>query len=296
MKIIKKCLINYFKSLKYYLPAIGLLTIGLLIGIAGFLNKARNNVDSLINVMDKSVSESSTMNLGLFKDTVVAEFKNLPWKNIWEVLGTMFSKTFLESTITKGVLAVIGNDAYTEEITNEVNGAASSLSQGFVVFAVWSVIGILASYFYLKILIKKDLKMKVAFKKMILVIVLNYVLNISLVALATFLLGLFPLGAIITMIVTIFVNQAVALLEAYLSRTQESIRFKKIYTFKNINLLTLGSIIIALITVLAVSIFILISNQTIGMILSIPLYFILLAVISLNAYSYIKDYYSDLRP
>ena len=295
MKIVKKCIMNFLYAFKYYIPSIGLISIGLLIGIAGFLNLAKDNVNTLINVMEKSLDESSTMNLSNFKDTVISEFKNLPWNNMWQVLGTLFSKTFLENTLAKGVLAVIGSDAYNEEVSGNVANAAQSISQGFTSFSVWFSIGILASYIYIKISVKKDLKMKVPFKKTILVIILNYILNITLVALATYLLGLAPIGSLLTLIIMIFINQGIALLEAYLSRSQESIKFKKVFTFKNVSLLTLGSVIISIFTLIYCILLIGLSNQTIGLILSLPLYFILISVINFNAFSYIKDYYSDLR-
>jgi hypothetical protein len=214
---------------------------------------------------------------------------------MWQVLGTFFSKTFLENTLAKGVLAVIGSDAYNEEVSGNVANAAQSISQGFTSFSVWFSIGILASYIYIKISVKKDLKMKVPFKKTILVIILNYILNITLVALATYLLGLAPIGSLLTLIIMIFINQGIALLEAYLSRSQESIKFKKVFTFKNVSLLTLGSVIISIFTLIYCILLIGLSNQTIGLILSLPLYFILISVINFNAFSYIKDYYSDLR-
>ena len=295
MKIVKKCIMNFLYAFKYYIPSIGLISIGLLIGIAGFLNLAKDNVNTLINVIEKSLDESSTMNLSNFKDTVISEFKNLPWNNMWQVLGTLFSKTFLENTLAKGVLAVIGSDAYNEEVSGNVANAAQSISQGFASFSVWFSIGILASYIYIKIFVKKDLKMKVPFKKTILVIILNYILNITLVALATYLLGLAPIGSLLTLIIMIFINQGIALLEAYLSRSQESIKFKKVFTFKNVSLLTLGSVIISIFTLIYCILLIGLSNQTIGLILSLPLYFILISVINFNAFSYIKDYYSDLR-
>ncbi len=295
MKIVKKCIMNFLYAFKYYIPSIGLISIGLLIGIAGFLNLAKDNVNTLINVMEKSLDESSTMNLSNFKDTVISEFKNLPWNNMWQVLGTLFSKTFLENTLAKGVLAVIGSDAYNEDVSGNVANAAQSISQGFTSFSVWFSIGILASYIYIKISVKKDLKMKVPFKKTILVIILNYILNITLVALATYLLGLAPIGSLLTLIIMIFINQGIALLEAYLSRSQESIKFKKVFTFKNVSLLTLGSVIISIFTLIYCILLIGLSNQTIGLILSLPLYFILISVINFNAFSYIKDYYSDLR-
>ena len=295
MKIVKKCIMNFLYAFKYYIPSIGLISIGLLIGIAGFLNLAKDNVNTLINVMEKSLDESSTMNLSNFKDTVIFEFKNLPWNNMWQVLGTLFSKTFLENTLAKGVLAVIGSDAYNEEVSGNVANAAQSISQGFTSFSVWFSIGILASYIYIKISVKKDLKMKVPFKKTILVIILNYILNITLVALATYLLGLAPIGSLLTLIIMIFINQGIALLEAYLSRSQESIKFKKVFTFKNVSLLTLGSVIISIFTLIYCILLIGLSNQTIGLILSLPLYFILISVINFNAFSYIKDYYFDLR-
>jgi membrane glycosyltransferase len=140
-----------------------------------------------------------------------------------------------------------------------------------------------------------DLKMKVSLKKNIIVIIVNYILNITLVALATYLIGLFPLGTLITLIIILLINQALALFKAYLSRTQDSLKFKKIFNFKNVLLLTIGTILMLAVYIVILIVLIKLSNEVVGFILSIPLLFILSSVINLNAYSYVRDYYSDLR-
>ncbi|MCR5786869.1 MAG: hypothetical protein K6G28_04140 [Acholeplasmatales bacterium] len=293
--IVKKCILNFLKSLRHYLPAVALLTIGLLIGIAGFINVARHDVNTLLDLVDSSVAEGTSLNVSAFKTTVVDEFKNLPWNNFWEAINQLFSRAFLENTISKAVIHVIGEDKYTTAVSNSVGNVAESITKGFVTLFVWGSIGILASYIYSKIMVKQDLKMKVPFKKTIVVVIVSYVLNITLVALATWLIGLFPIGTLLTLLFMVFMNQALALFKAYLSRTQDSLKFKKIFTFKNISLLTLGTICMLIILIIMLVILIGISNQVVGLILALPLYFILSAVIGLNAYSYVKDYYSDLR-
>lgn len=293
--IVKKCVFNYIKCMRHYLAAIALLCIGLLIGIAGFINVSRDNVNSLIDLIDSSVSNSGALNISAFKNTIIAEFRNLPWNNIWQALGQLFTRTFFENTISKAVIEVIGQERYTEAISSGVGNAALSISKGLVYLFIWASVGIILSYIYCKVMVSFDLKMKVSLKKNIIVIIVNYILNITLVALATYLIGLFPLGTLITLIIILLINQALALFKAYLSRTQDSLKFKKIFNFKNVLLLTIGTILMLALYIVILLALIKLSNEVVGFILSLPLLFILSSVINLNAYSYVRDYYSDLR-
>lgn len=291
--IIKKCLLNFIHSMKYYLPTFAILCIGLFIGVASFINKTENNLNALAQIIDSKITSTDSFNISAFKNTILDEFKNLPWNNFWSVLKTLFSKSFLSNALKNALVSVIGETNYTEDLASSLDTTTSSLINGFISFACIFLFGLLVAYFYSKIKIKSELKMKVTLSKLLVVSIINYLLNISLVALVTYLLGLFPIGAFLTMIITLFINQGIALFEAYLSRSQKSITFKQIFTFKNISYLVLGTLLITLILSIISAIIVTLTNQTIGIILIIPLYFILISVISLNAYSFVKDYYKD---
>ena len=293
--IIKKCLKNFLNSMKYYLPSLAILLICILIGVSSFIKKSGNDINNLITLLDSELTNAENFNVSAFKNSIMASFKNLPWNNFWQTITTLFSHDFLVNSIKNALLSVLNVSELSTEMTSSIETAANSITLSVISFTLWFVLGILICYFYTRIMVKKDLKMNMTLKRIIFVIIINYIINISFVALITYLIGLLPIGAILTVILTLFINQGISLFEAYLSREQKSINFKKIFTFKNISYLVLGTLIISFILILVSGIIVGITNQTIGLILSIPLYFLLLSVISFNAYSYVKDYYKDLR-
>lgn len=292
--IIKKCIINYLKSLKYYLPGLGIILIFLSIGVANILKNASTNLNTLYSILENNVSDSSSININSFKNIFIDEFKNLPWNNIWQLISIVFSPSFLNNIVTKIVISFIGENNYTNEISSDTENIVNNFSNSLNFCIIMFIIGILIAYFYIRMGTKKDLKNKTNLKRIILSIIINFILNITLISFMTYLLGVLPIGALLTLIFTLFINEALSLFDAYLLKDDDSLTFKQVFTFKNISYLVLGSVIITLISTLIGSILFAITNQTIGFIFNIPLYFILISVISLNAYSYIKDY--NLKP
>lgn len=288
--IIKKCIINYLKSLKYYLPSLGIILIFLSIGVANILKNASSNLNTLYSILENNVSDSSSININSFKNIFIDEFKNLPWNNIWQLISIVFSPSFLNNIVTKIVISFIGEDNYTNEIASDTQNIVNNFSNSLLFCIIMFIIGILIAYFYIRIGTKKDLKKKASLKRLILSIIINFILNITLISFMTYLLGVLPIGALLTLIFTLFINEALSLFDAYLLKDDDSLTFKNVFTFKNISYLILGSLIITIISTVIGSILFAITNQTIGFIFNIPLYFILISVISLNAYSYIKDY------
>ncbi len=292
--IIKKCIINFFKSLKYYLPGLGIILIFLSIGIANILKNASSNLNTLYSILENNVSDSSSININSFKNIFIDEFKNLPWNNIWQLISIVFSPSFLNNIVTKIVISFIGEDNYTNEISSDTENIVNTFSNSLTFCIIMFIIGIIIAYFYIRMGTKKELKNKANLKRIILSIIINFILNITLISFMTYLLGVLPIGALLTLILTLFINEALSLFDAYLLKDNDSLTFKQVFTFKNISYLVLGGVIITIISTFIGSILFAITNQTIGFIFNIPLYFILISVISLNAYSYIKDF--NLKP
>ncbi len=292
--IIKKCILNYLKSLKYYLPSLGIILIFLSIGVANILKNASSNLNTLYSILENSVSDSSSININSFKNIFIDEFKNLPWNNIWQLISIVFSPSFLNNIVTKIVISFIGEDNYTNEISSDTENIVNSFSNSLTFCIIMFIIGIIIAYFYIRMGTKKELKNKANLKRIILSIIINFILNITLISFMTYLLGVLPIGALLTLILTLFINEALSLFDAYLLKDDDSLTFKQVFTLKNISYLVIGSLIITIISTFIGSILFAITNQTIGFIFNIPLYFILISVISLNAYSYIKDF--NLKP
>ncbi len=292
--IIKKCIINYLKSLKYYLPGLGIILIFLSIGVANILKNASSNLNTLYSILENNVSDSSSININSFKNIFIDEFKNLPWNNIWQLISIVFSPSFLNNIVTKIVISFIGEDNYTNEISSDTENIVNTFSNSLTFCIIMFIIGIIIAYFYIRMGTKKELKNKANLKRIILSIIINFILNITLISFMTYLLGVLPIGAILTLLFTLFINEALSLFDAYLLKDDDSLTFKQVFTLKNISYLVIGSLIITIISTFIGSILFAITNQTIGFIFNIPLYFILISVISLNAYSYIKDF--NLNP
>lgn len=285
--IIKNSIKNYIKSLKYFLPALSIILILLFIGLSKAFKQAYDDINNLLNMLDNSNNQIS---FNTFRESIFDEFQTLDWSNFWTLIKELFSPQFLNNLITKVVILLIGEDNYSSSIADETTSLVTTLSNGLILCILLFLIGIIISYFYISIHIKKDLNVKLPLKTIILITIINFIINATLVALITYLLGILPIGAVLAFIITIFINQAIFLFDAYISRDDKTIKFREIFNLKNISSLVIGTIIISLLSSFLVYLSVLLTNQTFAFIFTIPLYIILINVIKLNAYNYVLNY------
>lgn len=285
--IIKNSIKNYIKSLKYFLPALSIILILLFIGLSKAFKQTYDDINKLLNMLDNSNNQIS---FNTFREAIFDEFKALDWSNFWVLIKELFSPQFLNNLITKVVILFIGEENYSSSIADETSSLVTTLSNGLILCILLFLIGIIISYFYISIHIKKDLNVKLPLKIIVIITIVNFIINATLVALITYLLGILPIGAALAFIITIFINQAIFLFDAYISRDDKTIKFREIFNLKNISSLVIGTIIISLISSFLVYLSVLLTNQTFAFIFTIPLYIILINVIKLNAYNYVLNY------
>ena len=285
--IIKNSIKNYIKSLKYFLPALSIILILLFIGLSKAFKQTYDDINKLLNMLDNSNNQIS---FNTFRESIFDEFQTLNWSNFWTLIKELFSPQFLNNIITKVVILLIGEDNYSSSIADETTSLVTTLSNGLILCILLFLIGIIISYFYISIHIKKDLNVKLPLKTIILITIINFIINATLVALITYLLGILPIGAALAFIITIFINQTIFLFDAYISRDYKTIKFREIFNLKNISSLVIGTIIISLLSSFLIYLSVLLTNQSFAFIFTIPLYIILINVIKLNAYNYVLNY------
>lgn len=285
--IIRNSIKNYIKSLKYFLPALSIILILLFIGLSKAFKQTYDDINKLLNMLDNSNNQIS---FNTFREAIFDEFKALDWSNFWVLIKELFSPQFLNNLITKVVILFIGEENYSSSIADETSSLVTTLSNGLILCILLFLIGIIISYFYISIHIKKDLNVKLPLKIIVIITIVNFIINATLVALITYLLGILPIGAALAFIITIFINQAIFLFDAYISCDDKTIKFREIFNLKNISSLVIGTIIISLLSSFLVYLSVLLTNQTFAFIFTIPLYIILINVIKLNAYNYVLNY------
>ena len=285
--IIKNSIKNYIKSLKYFLPALSIILILLFIGLSKAFKQTYDDINKLLNMLDNSNNQIS---FNTFRKAIFDEFQTLDWSNFWTLIKELFSPQFLNNIITKVVILFIGEENYSSSIADETTSLVTTLSNGLILCILLFLIGIIISYFYISIHIKKDLNVKLPLKIIVIITIVNFIINATLVALITYLLGILPIGAVLAFIITIFINQTIFLFDAYISRDYKTIKFREIFNLKNISSLVIGTIIISLLSSFLVYLSVLLTNQTFAFIFTIPLYIILINVIKLNAYNYVLNY------
>lgn len=285
--IIRNSIKNYIKSLKYFLPALSIILILLFIGLSKAFKQTYDDINKLLNMLDNSNNQIS---FNTFKEAIFDEFKALDWSDFWVLIKELFSPQFLNNLITKVVILFIGEENYSSSIADETSSLVTTLSNCLILCILLFLIGIIISYFYISIHIKKDLNVKLPLKIIVIITIVNFIINATLVALITYLLGILPIGAALAFIITIFINQAIFLFDAYISRDDKTIKFREIFNLKNISSLVIGTIIISLLSSFLVYLSVLLTNQTFAFIFTIPLYIILINVIKLNAYNYVLNY------
>ena len=164
--IIKNSIKNYIKSLKYFLPALSIILILLFIGLSKAFKQAYDDINKLLNMLDNSNNQIS---FNTFRESIFDEFKALDWSNFWVLIKELFSPQFLNNLITKVVILLIGEDNYSSSIADETSSLVTTLSNGLILCILLFLIGIIISYFYISIHIKKDLNVKLPLKIIVII-------------------------------------------------------------------------------------------------------------------------------
>lgn len=290
--MIKRSLKNYLVCLKYILIPLGTLFLGLIIGLSLFVPIAGTALNELITETKAVLDEVSVEPQALFSQIYESALE-LDWSNPARALITVVSPEWLEEALHGGIAAVFGGDeaisSYTAQITSSVDSAAVSVQAGFSTLISFAALGILAGYFILKFMIRKEIASRSVWKVLLAGIV-NFLVVSALTVLSVWLASLWAFSLIFTVIAIFLAVGGMALVEAYVIHGLNKVKFKEVFTLKNVFLLAVSNLILFLIWLAVTALITFLLNAIAGIIIGLTLFELTSIVINMNAEAYVKDY------
>lgn len=290
--MIKRSLKNYLVCLKYVLIPLGTLFLGLLIGLSIFIPVAGSALHSLVEEV-KTVLEEVSVEPQALINRIVESVLALDWSNPAQAVLKMMSSDWIEGTLQSGVVELFGGEndltVHATQISSAMDGASASVLNGFVSLIIFAFLGIVAGYFVLRFQIRKQIASR-AFWKVFLAAAVEFLTGTALTALSVWLASLWTFSLIFTFIISVLAMGGLTLAEAYVIQGLGKVKFKEVFTLKNVLLLILSNLIIFFIWAAITALITYCINKIAGIIIGLVLLELTSIVISLNAEAYVKDY------
>lgn len=279
---------NFFKSLKYFFTPLGTMFLGMMIGFSILLPGIVSSVSSLIDGVNKLYANIN-LDFDVLLSNVLDEVNALDWNNVSASLHTLLSAAWLKDMVTQALSTIIGADFATlqAETTVIMNAFTGQVTTSIVAFIAFWILGFLAGFFLIKVLIRRDIARRSIWKRM-LAYFINSLLTTATVVLCMFIFSVWEYSIFISSVLTLLLYGCFSLLQAYLLFGHGKIKLKNTVNVKNIGLYMLTNVLIFLIAVVF-SVLAYLINAVMGIFVGLALLVIAFIVIELNAESYVQS-------
>lgn len=286
MMIIKNGLKNFFINLKYFFIPLGTLFLGIIIGFSIVLPLL--NV-TLTTFVENISSLSLIIDGNAFVDSLWRSLSKLDWSNTFDALGILFSREYLETTITDSLKSLLVNyDQYVVQIEGFVSIVINEITVYLGVIIVCLGIGFIGGFFLIKILVRKEIADR-KFYQLIIVTIADTILSGGLMTLCIYLFSLWKFSALVSTLLSYIIYALIALYEAYIVHGYKKIDVKKVVTIKNSSHLILSDIAIIVVAWIFSSLSTMVFNELAGIVIGITFMEVAFVVIGMNAESYVKE-------
>lgn len=288
--MIKNVFKNFFKNLLYLFIPMGIIYFGLLIAIFTLLNSSVETLKVFINDAGEIANVTITTNQDAIINYFTGVLSDINWTNdIVSILKEILSNNFIAQTIDGLMDLILENtSANSTELNNLINQTAGDITRHLTIAITTLTLSILIATLCTNFMIRKKNLEKSLLRK-ILTFITEPIVTFIFILGATFLLSLWHFSIYITFTVGVIVYIALTLCNAWISSRDKKTKFKDVVNIKTgISLLLADLIILLLIGGILNTVYLL-SNFFVVTILAIPLIIYALAIISVNAETYVQS-------
>lgn len=285
--MIKLSLKNFFSNLKYVFVILGVVFIGVLFGVNAVINSITRQIKILtedINNLSSEISVSSEEVKSVFIDA----YSSVDWTDFDNVANNVFTEEFWSEKIVDRLKDQIPKiESSIEKIAQDVSNAIEDILTNVFKIIIYSVIGLIIGYIITYYYINKDM-VKGNIFKFILRVILDTIVTIGLIILASYLIGLWNDGAILIIIGAFMLYFVLSFIDAFLLYGKGKIKFKECLNFKNMLGLMLANLINIALFVGICLVVVYLTNILVSVFIGVAFMLVVFISNSLNAESYIK--------
>ena len=287
-RILKRGLLNYLRSLKYFFTPIGTLAIGIVLGFSQLLSGAVKAISELAQRLTE-IAQAASIDLMPIQNRLTDAIGTLDWNDPTSALQTAFTTEWLSETWNAGVNSYEGlTDSVRVEIGEAVDQCAAQLTGSMYLFVLLAWLGLAAGYFITRWQIRRDLARR-SFWKLLMVSAVNALLGATVVAFCTRMLAISGANAVLSLLISLVLWGFISLFEAYLVHGFRKVNIRKTVNFKTVGLLLLTNLLILSIAVGIATLISWITNRIVGIFVGISTVEIAYIVSNLNAEAFIKE-------
>ncbi len=287
--MLKQGIKNYFKNLKHFFTPMGTMFLGLVFGASVFFPVLGESFKELAEGVNALSQEFSVDFNQLFK-SLFDSVGSLDWSDPWAALRTMASDGWLEETVRKCLETILGMDynAFVDEIALLIGTFTAQVLGGFIVMAMFFVLGIIGGYYLTAFLVRRSIARR-AWWKFFLAYLIDLIVNVALVVLGVWLALLWKYSLIIFLFVAFVLSGLVALLVAYFMQGYKKVSLQEVVNLKNAVQFMASALIVWLITFALCAVVKVVTNDLVAAVVAIALIEIAIPVNKLNAEAYVKQ-------
>ena len=287
--MLKQGIRNYFRNLKHFFTPMGAMFLGLVLGASVFLPVLSSAFHQLIAGVN-ALSEQFNVDFNHLFKSLFDSISKLDWSKPGAALHTMFSSGWLKTTVGKSLEALLGVDykAFVGQIGKLLDVFCGKVGKGLVGLAVLFVLGVIGGYYLTAYLVRRNVTGR-TWWKFLLTYLVDFVVNVGLIALGVWLTLLWKYSAIIFVFVAIIISALVSLTNAYVMQGHKKISLKKVISIKNAMQYVLSVLIVWLINLALCIIVKIATSSLVAAVVAIALVEIVLPVNKLNAEEYVKS-------
>ena len=278
---------NFFSSLKYFFTPIGVMAFGVVIG----LTIAVPGIIDAVKEMVTEVSEKAGnffVDWNIAKNSISGSITSLDWGNPSGALNNVLSEQWLNTTFTDCLNEMFGSvDEIIEQIKGVIEICAEKVIINLIIFVAFTALGIVGGYLFVRYQIRRKIA-KRSFLKGLAFLFLHIFLNALLTYLLLQVISGWEVGTVVSVVLLIVAFGFMTLIEAYVIYAMGKVNLFKILNIRNVlSLVLVNATIIVLSLLVPALIFFTTHKIAISVLIAIPLVSIALAVMGLNAESYV---------
>ena len=279
---------NFFVNLKYYFTPLGALAVGVVFGLAVLFPAITGAVAMLADNVSE-VTGSVQLDFRALADAIAEAVGALDWTAPDAALSTALSEEWLTTTLNACIHALVpGADAYAEQISEAVAVAIAQIIGGVIIFIALSALGLAGGFVLTRFFVRRTMA-KRSLGGAFLSALFDFAVTVIFAVIFVWLGSLWQPSIYISAVALTLLYSALALLKGYVIFARGRVKLQEIVNPKTIALLMLTNFLVFLTAFVMMAAAVGIAGQTVGVFLSIPLFFISVTVITLNAESWARS-------
>ena len=294
--MIKKGLINFVKSLKYYLTPMGALFLAIVIGLAIFIPCC---VDSISRMLDQLGHIFGDINYdwAAANDALISDVTSLDWGNdFFNSLTAFLDSGFINHVLEDVIIAAFGRSDISELVKVALDTCVKEITIQVAIFLVVLVIGIIAGFLITRMQVRHDIA-SLGYHhpwRFLLRLVFDVLILVGNLALISWLNTIWESAVMWAVIVGVVILYAiVTIFKSYFVYGLGYVSFAKVLNLREILAVLLADVLILALGLALIALLFYLVNMIVAIIVGIPLLLLTIIVMDLNADSYMKIYQAN---